>query len=348
VGVIFDYICTITNCYATGNVTGGDQVGGLVGHQDYARITNCYSTGGVVGSGWYVGGLAGLNSFGTIINCYSIGGVSGGDFVGGLVGSNPEYCDYWGNCYEGEVWASFWDIQTSGQRSSDGGTGLPTAEMQMQITFLDAGWDFNTPVWTIDEGVNYPRLWWEFVPVLHAEPEITLGTNNTISWEPVVGDVEYYAECGEDANFTSIIYNSGWIMETSYEFTGLELGQRYWYSVKARNAASVETNWSNVESSLQGTLADAVEIELTPESLKNENMKNALLNKIDAALKMIEEANYTGALSKLRNDILAKMNGCVEKGEPDKNDWIITCEEQSEMYPLVIETIEYVRDLMDQ
>jgi hypothetical protein len=40
------------------------------------------------------------------------------------------------------------------------------------------------------------------------------------------------------------------------------------------------------------------------------------------------------------------MNGCGNMGEPDKNDWIITCEEQSKVYPLIIETIEDVRSLM--
>ena len=360
---------TISNCYSASSVSGDGFVGGLVG--DNSRtISNCYSTGTVSGNSG-VGGLVGhlpippppppgdqratfhlkngihtLGSYGewcsysrAIINQYLEADVLGENDVGGLMGLDE---------FGGEVTASFWDVGTSGQTSSAGGTGLPTAEMQMQVTFTDAGWDFNTPVWTIDEGVNYPRLWWEFVPVLHVEPEITLGTSNTISWEPVVGDVEYYAECAEDADFTSIIYNSGWVTETSCDFIGLELGQRYWYSVKARNTAGIESQWSNIESSLQCSLSGAVETLLSPESLKNENMKNALLNKIDAALKMIEEGNYTGALSKLRNDILAKMNGCGEKGEPDKNDWIITCEEQSEQYPLVIETIEYVRGLMGE
>jgi hypothetical protein len=46
---------------------------------------------------------------------------------------------------------------------SDGGTGLTTAEMQTMSTYSEAGWDFYTPVWIIDEGNDYPRLWWEFV-----------------------------------------------------------------------------------------------------------------------------------------------------------------------------------------
>jgi hypothetical protein len=62
---------------------------------------------------------------------------------------------------------------------------------------------------------------------------------------------------------------------------------------------------------------------------------------------MIGKDMYSNALNKLQNDILPKMNGCAETGEPDKNDWIITCEEQSEIYPLIIETIEDVRSLME-
>jgi len=47
-------------------------------------------------------------------------------------------------------------------------------------------------------------------------------------------------------------------------------------------------------------------------------MKNALLNKIDAALKMIDEGQYEAALEKLENDILAKTDGCAETSEPEK------------------------------
>jgi len=239
-------------------------------------------------------------------------------------------------------------VSTSGQLTSAGGIGKTTAQMQMKSTFTDAGWDFNTPVWAIDEGNDYPRLWWELIPVLHAEPEVTLGTNNAISWEPVVGGFEYYAECSEDADFTSIVHSSGWITETYCEFTDLQVGQNYWYSVKARNSTGIESQWSNIESSLQCSLSGAVETLLTLDSLKNENMKNALLNKIDEALEMMDEGLYKDALNKLQNDILPKTNGCADTGQPDKNDWIINCEQQSLIYPLIIETIEYVKTLMEQ
>ena len=96
------------------------------------------------------------------------------------------------------------------------------------------------------------------------------------------------------------------------------------------------------------TLLETVETtnELDPNSLKNENLTHALTNKINAALAMIDEGYYEDALDKLENDILHKTNGCAETGEPDRNDWIETCEEQSQVYPLVMEAIELLERLI--
>ncbi|AFV22853.1 GLUG domain protein [Methanolobus psychrophilus R15] len=84
-----NYGGTITDSHSTGDVTGENYVGGLVGYNDGA-ITDSYSTGDVTGTGDDVGGLVGLNT-GTIENSYSTSNVTGtGDNVGGLVGIN--YC----------------------------------------------------------------------------------------------------------------------------------------------------------------------------------------------------------------------------------------------------------------
>ena len=93
-------------------------------------------------------------------HCYSTGSVTGGDNVGGLVGWNL-----------GGVSNSFWDIQTSGQTTSDGGTGRITAEMRDTVTFLDPDWNIvavadsgtrNTGyVWNIVGGQTYPFLSWQ-------------------------------------------------------------------------------------------------------------------------------------------------------------------------------------------
>jgi hypothetical protein len=121
-----------------------------------------------MGSVWgvkCVGGLVGYIIGGRITNCYATGSVSGKWSVGGLVGSN------W--IGHSTITGCFWDIQTSGQVTSAGGMGKTTAEMQMESTFTNAGWDFvdetangTEDVWWILEGRDYPRLWWEEVSEL--------------------------------------------------------------------------------------------------------------------------------------------------------------------------------------
>ena len=64
---------TVANCYATGTVTGGGYVGGLMGRAH--TVSNCYFTGTVTGGG-QVGGLVGLGD-GAITDSYSTGNVAG-------------------------------------------------------------------------------------------------------------------------------------------------------------------------------------------------------------------------------------------------------------------------------
>jgi hypothetical protein len=82
----------ISNCYATGAVSGANKVGGLVGNNDSnVAIWNCYATGTVTGTGtdyYSVGGLVGENYYGIISICYATGAVNGVRYVGGLVGQN--------------------------------------------------------------------------------------------------------------------------------------------------------------------------------------------------------------------------------------------------------------------
>jgi hypothetical protein len=83
-----DPIGTISNCYASGSITGGTYLGGLVGC-NFGRITDSYSTVTVTGTGSTIGGLAGYMSWlSEAKRCYATGDVSGGTEVGGLVGYN--------------------------------------------------------------------------------------------------------------------------------------------------------------------------------------------------------------------------------------------------------------------
>ncbi|WP_018702129.1 beta strand repeat-containing protein [Anaeromusa acidaminophila] len=79
---------TVTNSYASGSVTGNYYVGGLAGYNDSGTVTTSYAGGNVAGN-YYVGGLAGYNASGTIKNSYASGSVIGtANYVGGLVGYN--------------------------------------------------------------------------------------------------------------------------------------------------------------------------------------------------------------------------------------------------------------------
>ena len=116
----------ITNCYVTGVVSGGDNVGGLAGSNQSAQsaISKCYAicnvsgqndVGGLVGYSYgsisysyaicsvtgnnNVGGLAGMTYYSTITNCYTTGSIKGnGSSTGGLIGYDKSSTTI-SNCY---------------------------------------------------------------------------------------------------------------------------------------------------------------------------------------------------------------------------------------------------------
>jgi len=70
-----------------------------------------------------------------------------------------------GDSDDGAVTHSFWDMETSGRTSSQGGSGLTTAELQAPETFPSARWDLAGEVvngtaetWWMPESGAYPRL----------------------------------------------------------------------------------------------------------------------------------------------------------------------------------------------
>jgi len=162
-GLVGENLGDVSSSYSTGNVTGDNYVGGLVGQNSHGTVSDSYSTGSVTGDN-YVGGLVGLN-LDTVNNSYSTGSVTGNDYVGGLVGSNYLF----GN--DGTVSNSFWDMETSGQSTSDGGTGKNTTEMQDFATFSGAGWNIiavggsgeRNPAytWNIVDHETYAFLSWQ-------------------------------------------------------------------------------------------------------------------------------------------------------------------------------------------
>ena len=155
-------------CAIDGDVTGYDMVGGLAGFIGWApfngMISSCYSAGHITGNNG-IGGLIGGNS-GAISHSYAFATIDGKESVGGFVGHR----------IVGDMNACFWDVTVS--RTADGVgnvgpdpngvEGFSTTQMRTAKLFLDAGWDFvgetengTEDNWWIDEGQDYPRLWWE-------------------------------------------------------------------------------------------------------------------------------------------------------------------------------------------
>lgn len=140
--------------YATGNVSGNNMVGGLIG-RNYATVNNVYATGAVSG-GDYVGGLIGSHQYNTLTHGYATGTVNG-NIVGGLVGQ----------IFTGfaPVVASFWQSSAGTTQAVDVDidiTELSAAQMRNISPYLNAGWsissDGSATVWYIDNGTGTPQL----------------------------------------------------------------------------------------------------------------------------------------------------------------------------------------------
>jgi len=83
-----------------------------------------------------------------------------------------------------------------------------------------------------------------------------------------------------------------------------------------------------------------------PSVFNNPNNKNALTNKLNTAIDKLERGEYQDAMQKLENDILKKTDGCALSGSPDKNDWIRECESQNVLYPLILDTIALLQEVI--
>jgi len=160
----------ISNCFASLTASGDDYIGGICGRSEGGTFVCSYSAGSASGDD-YIGGLCGRDTDGWFDNCYASTAVSGDDYVGGLAGyfyrSTVNSCyssgsvigDSYSGGFAGRVYSAsvnncFWDTQTSGYATSAAGTGATNAEMQMQTTFTDVGWDF-ADIWYMD---GYPAL----------------------------------------------------------------------------------------------------------------------------------------------------------------------------------------------
>lgn len=223
-----------------------------------ATVENCYAAGNVRGYD-YVGGLVGSISEGSVIHhSYAAGSAHGIIDVGGLVGTDKigEFGDYGGECY-----SCFWDNTVNSTLSGLGSRedppeiiGESTANMQMASTFVDAGWDFVTPVWKMCNGPDYPKLWWEECPELWIEAEINIlpGTLNLKSQGKLISCYISLPEGYDvgDINPSSVLLEGG-IEAESIQTNGRVAMARF-----SRSEVQKILEVGEVEVTVKGVLAD--------------------------------------------------------------------------------------------
>ncbi len=74
-------------------------------------------------------------------------------------------------------------------------------------------------------------------------------------------------------------------------------------------------------------------------AFKSRNLKKVLTAKINTAIAYIDQGFYSDAKSALETGIIKKVDGCAKNGSPDKNDWIVTCDAQNQVYPHILSAI---------
>ena len=211
---------TIINCSSSAAVSGGSNVGGLVGSHmagfdnttKTGFIKTCYSSGSVSGTGSSVGGLVGANDSSIttvyIIDCYSSAAVHGStasNYVGGLVGNNSSSIT---GCYSsgavtgkfsagglvgrnsGTTSNCFWDKETSGWLTSAAGTGKTTAELIQMATYTS--WDFSTtgPWFMLKNGQTRPLLRMEYATTIRNSHQLQLMVMNPAVSYTLANDID--------------------------------------------------------------------------------------------------------------------------------------------------------------
>lgn len=154
----------IENCMVTGDISGYQYVGGIVGRNNdnyYSSsiISQCASSGNITATKGYVGGILGYY-YGScsIKNCYSIANVkTEGSYSSSVygIGYSAENCYFAGTISDtGDVYPigvyntnSYYDSEKTKISGKQG--ALTTKQMKQQASFQ--GWDFDN-IWTIQEG----------------------------------------------------------------------------------------------------------------------------------------------------------------------------------------------------
>ncbi len=228
---------TILNSFIDAKIIGSTCVGGLVGYGSGILLSNNAVFAQMIidsDNSSYAGGILGCLSGDNIVNNYFVGTITniGAEYslLGGIVGGP----DGWSGPFSGN---NYWDSDvdpTINRSAQGGGDNDPkswpknSSEMKSLVTFED--WDIDLisdhdeEIWYINEGNDYPRLFWQ-------EKEFTIdyfaSEGGSISGE--ASQSIYRANSGR---LVEAIANEGW------EFTNWDDE----YELAVRQEENVNTN----------------------------------------------------------------------------------------------------------
>jgi hypothetical protein len=97
-------------------------------------------------------------------------------------------------------------------------------------------------------------------------------------------------------------------------------------------------------SDLSSFISDSESLPKSAFDRNADNRRNSLLNKLSEVEMLVEEGEIDEAINKLKNDLLAKMDGCPT--EADQNDWISDCDYQYLMRDIISDFIEVLEIFM--
>lgn len=241
--ITYQEASTIDNCFSISEIkTSGDNVGGIVGKlngQTYYQarsycsrmdITNSYYSGDISGKN-NVGGIVGFMHIGTIKKCLNSGFIYGNSKVGGMCGyieggsygysrfssymeQNISIANSISSANElGRIYGSKGDYVTIGTLGSSddnlalstmivskagvvqevndneqNGTSMSSTGLKLKANYVAHGWDFNND-WAIQETETYPYKPWQTAPPYVESGLVSQST--TITGKSVDGGTVY-------------------------------------------------------------------------------------------------------------------------------------------------------------
>jgi len=219
-GLFKDLYGTIKNLGVVASYFKGDLGVGALAESNLGQIINSYATGNVSGTNW-VGGLVGFNGDnGTITNSYA-SGTTTGDYTCGLACNNED----------GTISNSYYN-KTINTQTDNYGNGKTTEEMKTQSTYTDWDftniWGINP---SINDGYPYLRVPTESITVEFDASAAYYGNTTAFNWiiqpEKTRNNIIWTVN-GATINENNITFNAAGNLEIKATIeNGLGIGKNY-------------------------------------------------------------------------------------------------------------------------